>query len=400
MKPIKLEIEGIQSFVTLQTIDFEKLTQKGIFGIFGATGSGKSTILDCITLSLFGKINRSKINSDFVNNRVNKARVSFTFSLLDNGQTKILEVERIFRRKKSENELEQFAQVFEMTTFGKKQIVEGAVKTDNFVKDLFGMGENEFSKCIALPQGEFAGFLKAKPNERVNIIGNIFDLHKYGVEIWDKARKNEDRLIQEKNVLEKQTEMLDKVTEKELESIQIDIHNKRKIIASGEEKLQRLILEEKEESLIVSLAKDQADTNKKINQLETSFKNIDQERIKFERANKIVPHKSKILRTEILIKDIETRESELKEIENKLVEQTKIVKENNDLLENIKPNNEKLIEESIAKIQALKNLKENEYKIAKIKQQILEINKELDEKKKEAFEVGKTILLVFSYLNF
>ena len=46
MRPIKLKIKGLNSFVEEQTIDFEKLTKQGFFGIFGPTGSGKSTILD------------------------------------------------------------------------------------------------------------------------------------------------------------------------------------------------------------------------------------------------------------------------------------------------------------------------------------------------------------------
>lgn len=49
MKPIKLEFCGINSFSERAEIDFTKLTEYGIFGIFGDTGSGKSTVLDCIS---------------------------------------------------------------------------------------------------------------------------------------------------------------------------------------------------------------------------------------------------------------------------------------------------------------------------------------------------------------
>ena len=55
MKPIILKIKGINSFIEEQTIDFTSLTQLGLFGIFGPTGSGKSTILDGITLALYGE---------------------------------------------------------------------------------------------------------------------------------------------------------------------------------------------------------------------------------------------------------------------------------------------------------------------------------------------------------
>ncbi len=175
MRPIKLEIEGIQSFKERQTIDFDYLSSNGIFGIFGPTGSGKSTILDCIILSLYGKINRSKINSDFINTKCKEARVYLVFSFRSQNKVRKYEVERLFKKsKKNEQEVEQSAVLNELNALGKKQLAEGAFKVDAYLKDLLGMGESEFSKCIALPQGEFAGFLKSKPSERINIIGNIF----------------------------------------------------------------------------------------------------------------------------------------------------------------------------------------------------------------------------------
>lgn len=58
MKPIKLEVKGLNSFIDKQVVEFDKLTERGLFGIFGPTGSGKSTILDGITLALYGDIAR------------------------------------------------------------------------------------------------------------------------------------------------------------------------------------------------------------------------------------------------------------------------------------------------------------------------------------------------------
>ena len=67
MKPIRLQFKGINSFSEQTEIDFEKLTKNGIFGIFGDTGSGKSTILDCISFALYGKVERSREKLDIIN---------------------------------------------------------------------------------------------------------------------------------------------------------------------------------------------------------------------------------------------------------------------------------------------------------------------------------------------
>ncbi|MGV2914264.1 AAA family ATPase, partial [Bacillus safensis] len=58
MKPITLTIKGLHSFREEQTIDFSSLCDAGVFGIFGPTGSGKSSILDAMTLALYGKVER------------------------------------------------------------------------------------------------------------------------------------------------------------------------------------------------------------------------------------------------------------------------------------------------------------------------------------------------------
>ena len=67
MRPISLEIEGLQSFKEKQSIDFETLGETGLFGIFGPTGSGKSTILDAITFALFGDVRRAKMALGIIN---------------------------------------------------------------------------------------------------------------------------------------------------------------------------------------------------------------------------------------------------------------------------------------------------------------------------------------------
>ena len=58
MIPVKLEIEGLYSYKEKQTVEFEQLTGAGLFGIFGAVGSGKSSILEAILLALYGSTER------------------------------------------------------------------------------------------------------------------------------------------------------------------------------------------------------------------------------------------------------------------------------------------------------------------------------------------------------
>ncbi len=87
MRPLKLTLRGINSYRKEQTIDFEALTSAGLFGIFGPTGSGKSSILDAITLALYARLPRSTKN--FININEETAAVSFLFSYHNHGNPSI-----------------------------------------------------------------------------------------------------------------------------------------------------------------------------------------------------------------------------------------------------------------------------------------------------------------------
>ena len=183
MKPIRLEIEGLNSFCERQSIDFTAVLQEGIFGIFGNTGSGKSTILDAIALALYSRTQKNNKKDEYVNCKSKKAAVSFTFEILCEGRRRTFEfVREIFPGKRAGN---AFAYEFEGD---KKFLLED--KSDNVTKlaeKIVGLGYDDFNKCIALPQGEFARFTKSTGAERLDIVARLFSLEKYGSDLYAKA---------------------------------------------------------------------------------------------------------------------------------------------------------------------------------------------------------------------
>ncbi len=98
MKPKKLVIKGLNSFIEKQEIDFETLVERGLFGIFGPTGSGKSSILDAITMALYGDIARD--STQFINLDTDSLFVSYEFQVALGDKREDYIVSRTVKRDK------------------------------------------------------------------------------------------------------------------------------------------------------------------------------------------------------------------------------------------------------------------------------------------------------------
>lgn len=99
MKPILLKVSGLQSYREQQEIDFASLTETGLFGIFGPTGSGKSSLLDAITLAMYGKVERAVNGTQgIMNHSEDQLSVAFTFELTSSAGARRYRVERKFKR--------------------------------------------------------------------------------------------------------------------------------------------------------------------------------------------------------------------------------------------------------------------------------------------------------------
>jgi len=64
MRPLSLEFQAFGPYAGKEQIDFEDLTRKGLLLICGDTGSGKTMILDAMTLALYGKASGG-VRNDF-----------------------------------------------------------------------------------------------------------------------------------------------------------------------------------------------------------------------------------------------------------------------------------------------------------------------------------------------
>ncbi len=304
MLPIRLRFSGLNSYREEQALDFTPMANAGVFGIFGPTGAGKSTILDAITLALYGEVTRSKNKAQGVINMQEKqAYVCYTFQL---GES-TYQVERVLVREKDK---EFSARVKSCRLV---RLDDGAViasdKTDLVnaaVIDLIGLKSEDFLRSVALPQGQFDKFLRLGAAERSKMLESLFGLERYGVAFQEKIKgylelltqKAEEnrfileqlgdcspqRLKEENKLLEQQKNSLEQqraVWQKDQQALQAweALAQKDKERAGYEKQLQ--VLDEQKEAVTanqqqLALAEKTEPLRRQIDQISTDFMKLNQ----------------------------------------------------------------------------------------------------------------------------
>lgn len=232
MRPSKLTIYGINSYVTEQTVDFKKLSEGNLFGIFGATGSGKSTILDSIIIALYGNSDRDNL-SNIINLNLKEAYIKFEFELDRNNEVNTYEVTRNYKLRPSG--LNSTAYLVNKTT--NEVLGDSTDMVNGKIEEMLGISKREFLKCVALPQNEFDKFLLDTPSERKKSIARLFNIENFGDSLNRKVKSRLDILNTKNTQLEKQLEMFGEITEENQRQLDKDILTDEREVA----KLTRII---------------------------------------------------------------------------------------------------------------------------------------------------------------
>lgn len=196
MRPIRLEFAGLQSYRELQVIDFADLLGGGLFGIFGPTGSGKSTILDAITLAMYGRVGRAERGTiGIMNQGENRLTVKFAFSL---GSEATYRVERSYRREKeTESVRSEHCRLIEIVGGLERVLADKERDVNEQVAEILGLKLEDFTRAVVLPQGQFAEFLQLSGRDRTQMLQRIFSLAQYGDKLNQRLKRRIEALNQQ-----------------------------------------------------------------------------------------------------------------------------------------------------------------------------------------------------------
>ena len=211
-------------------IDFEK---NSTTLIIGSNGAGKSTVLDALTFSLYGKPFR-KINKPQLPNSVNEkdCRVEVEFSV-NNINWKVVRgiKPNIFEIHRNDTLLDQDAAALDQQKWLEKNVLK--------------MNYKSFTQIVILGSSTFVPFMQLSAQNRREVIEDLLDIKIFssmGIVIKEKIRSIKDEL----KVLELKKETLKDKLDMQKEFIEELENRGKQNIKEKEESIQGLLSEENE----------------------------------------------------------------------------------------------------------------------------------------------------------
>lgn len=179
-------------------VDFDEVSRAGLFLIQGPTGAGKTSLLDAICFALYAGVPGSRpggraLRSDHADRGV-VPRVVVDFSTGTRRFRVTRSPEFLRPKRRGPGETRSPASVLLEEHHAGRWVVRStrADEVGEIVTEVLGMGLEQFSKVVLLPQGEFAAFLRSTAEERRLLLERLFDISTWtGVEEWLVDRRRE-----------------------------------------------------------------------------------------------------------------------------------------------------------------------------------------------------------------
>ncbi len=355
MLPIKLKIQGVNSYQKEQIIEFDKLLESKIFGIFGEVGSGKSTLLEAISYVLYGKYEKLKgerVSYNLMNLKSNRFVIDFEF---------VVENENKYRfvaegRRNSKN----FNDVTVKRSYYIWNNNEWLPKEKLDAKKLIGLSFENFNRTIIIPQGKFMEFINLSGTERTKMLKEIFNLYKY--DLLDKVAVLQRQNDIDISILEGKLSQLEDINKN---AIEINKTSLNKILKQQTIKKKELEQKEKEFNILEKIKADFL----RLGELNKSYEKLLKQKPEIEKSEKILKeYELCVIEFKADIERLEEIEENILNLSSKKSEKEIKIKDLDDKLNEISNKFEKLSQEN-EKLDIYKK-QSSEYEI------ILDIKKE------------------------
>ena len=220
MRLHRLTVQAFGPFPGHVEVDLDALSSAGIFLIHGPTGAGKTSLLDAICFALYAAVpgarpsGRSLRSDHAKRDAIPRVALEFTASGRRLRIARSPEFRRPKRRGAGETTVPASVTLTEWLDAGWVTLSHRADEVGDAVKDVLGIGMQQFVKVVLLPQGDFAAFLRSTPESRRELLERLFDVSRFtDVEEWlaDQRRRSAVQLAETKSALDADLTRVDDV---------------------------------------------------------------------------------------------------------------------------------------------------------------------------------------------
>jgi exonuclease SbcC len=171
MRLLAVRLQNLNSLSGTHEVRFDvaPLSAAGVFLITGPTGAGKSTLLDAMTLALYGRA--ARYGNDKADEMMSRHTMEcFAEVDFETGGRRLRATWRLGKTKTGNLKPVQRT-LADATTL--EILADKGREVDPMIESHTGLDYNRFMRSVLLAQGQFAAFLKAKPNERAELLEKI-----------------------------------------------------------------------------------------------------------------------------------------------------------------------------------------------------------------------------------
>jgi len=212
MRPLRLSMTAFGPYAATETVDFDALTELGLFVVAGNNGSGKTTIFDALHYSLFGTLpgrraTYVRLKSDHATDST-ECSVTLDFS----AHGKYWRVERSPKQKRPKRRGNGFTTVDRRATLYRldKGLTSPATAVANKIgdvdqqcRDLVGLSGKQLERVALLPQGEFSRVLRESSSDRRELLRTLFSSELFDNATSDLATAAAKATAADRSVLER-----------------------------------------------------------------------------------------------------------------------------------------------------------------------------------------------------
>ena len=191
MRVHSLSLTAFGPFADTVEVDFDDAGRDGLFLLWGPTGAGKTTLLDGVVYALYGTVpgargEERRLRSDHAGDAV-RTEVTCEVTLSGERIRVIRRPEQQRPKKRGSGSTTEQAKLT-VQRWADEHLGAGQHAHRRGIglpAHRLGLSAEQFCQVVLLPQGDFARFLRAEPEDRGRLLRTLFDVDRFArAEEW------------------------------------------------------------------------------------------------------------------------------------------------------------------------------------------------------------------------